>query len=324
VEPVALGLALSLLLQLGSLFQWCVRQSAEVVNQLVSVERVLAFSNLPSEAPLQLESDRNHKDWPQEGRLDLYDVSVRYRDTLPPSLSGVTLSIQSGHRVGVVGRTGSGKSTLVQALFRLLEAENGSIHLDGVDVSSVGLHCLRSKISVIPQVPVLFSGCTIRENLDPFGTYSDEALQKALEDSFMAQDADLDYMVAEGGSNFSVGQRQLLCLARAILRKNRVVVLDEPTANVDARTDKLLQRAIAESTDTATIIAVAHRLDTVIDYDRILVLGDGRVLEYASPAELLEKKSGHFTSMVNDTGETMAKELRRRAFDQRRIREERH
>mmetsp|Transcript_4853 Transcript_4853/g.7477 ORF Transcript_4853/g.7477 Transcript_4853/m.7477 type:complete len:141 (+) Transcript_4853:1058-1480(+) len=140
----------------------------------------------------------------------------------------------------------------------------------------------------------------------------------------MAQDADLDYMVAEGGSNFSVGQRQLLCLARAILRKNRVVVLDEPTANVDARTDKLLQRAIAESTDTATIIAVAHRLDTVIDYDRILVLGDGRVLEYASPAELLEKKSGHFTSMVNDTGETMAKELRRRAFDQRRKREERH
>lgn len=213
----------------------------------------------------------------------------------------------------------SGKSTFVQALFRILEAESGHIVIDNVDVSLLGLHKLRTKMSVIPQTPVLFNGCSIRENLDPFSVYDDVDVWNSLVDVQMVNavkelPASLNTVVAEGGSNFSVGQRQLLCLARAILRKNRVLVLDEPTANVDGYTDKLLQAAVSKSFTEATIIAVAHRLDTVIDYDKILVLGSGKVLEYGSPRELLERDSGHFSSMVRDTGPEMSKELRRRAF----------
>jgi len=171
---------------------------------------------------------------------------------------------------------------------------------------------------VIPQSPILFNGCTIRENLDPFGIYDDSAVWDALRNVQMEAPikdltGELSSVVAEGGSNFSVGQRQLLCLARAILRKNQILVLDEPTANVDSMTDKLLQEAVARSFGFATILAIAHRLDTVIDYDQILVLGDGKVLEYGPPAELLGKEGGVFLSMVNDTGPLMAAELIRMA-----------
>eukprot|EP00549_Striatella_unipunctata_P000433 CAMPEP_0118721960 /NCGR_PEP_ID=MMETSP0800-20121206/31075_1 /TAXON_ID=210618 ORGANISM="Striatella unipunctata, Strain CCMP2910" /NCGR_SAMPLE_ID=MMETSP0800 /ASSEMBLY_ACC=CAM_ASM_000638 /LENGTH=939 /DNA_ID=CAMNT_0006630007 /DNA_START=841 /DNA_END=3660 /DNA_ORIENTATION=+ len=316
VEPAILGLSLTMLLQLGGIFQWCIRQSAEVINQMVSVERVLGFTELPSEAPLSLKEDPNQDEWPTNGRIEINNLTVRYRESLPPSLKNLSLVIEAGHRVGVVGRTGSGKSTLVQSLFRLLEPETGSILLDGVDVTKMGLHCLRHALSVIPQVPVLYRGVTIAENLDPFGVYSEEDLHAALRDAHMLDavlELGLNHVVAEGGSNFSVGQRQLLCLARAMLRKHaRVLVLDEPTANVDSQTDAYLQEAITKRFSNATIIAVAHRLDTVIDYDRILVLGEGRVLEYGSPAELLENPNGHFSSMVHDTG--MGGELRRRAM----------
>ena len=179
------------------------------------------------------------------------------------------------------------------------------------------MHKLRRGISVIPQSPILYGGCTLRENLDPFGNYDDVQVNNALEDVHMLDaitslPLGLDSLVADGGLNFSVGQRQLLCLARAILRKNKILVLDEPTANVDSLTDKLLQEAVAKSFEGATIIAVAHRLDTVIDYDKILVLGHGSVLEYGSPNELIQK-GGDFASMVNDTGEEMSKLLRSRA-----------
>jgi ATP-binding cassette subfamily C (CFTR/MRP) protein 4 len=174
-------------------------------------------------------------------------------------------------------------------------------------------------MSVIPQTPVLFNGCTIRENLDPFSVYDYVDIWNALADVQMVDavkelPASLDTVVAEGGSNFSVGQRQLLCLARAILRKNRILVLDEPTANVDGYTDKLLQAAVSKSFTDSTIIAVAHRLDTVIDYDKILVLGSGKVLEYGTPRELLERHDSYFSGMVRDTGPHMSKELIRRAF----------
>lgn len=318
IDPAILGLSISMLLQLAGLFQWCIRQSAEVVNQFVSVERVLDFGALEPEASLELESDKNLKDWPARGEIDVKDLAVRYRPALPLALDGASFKIASGSRIGVVGRTGSGKSTVVQTLFRLLEAEGGSISIDGVDISTVGLHTLRSKISVIPQAPTLFSGCTVRENLDLFGIHSEEAIQKALRDAHLADAiAELprgyDSMVSEGGTNFSVGQRQLLCLARAILSKSKILVLDEATASVDRRTDQLLHESLQESFGDATILAVAHRLDTVIDHDMILVLGQGKVLEYGTPADLI-RTGGMFSKMIKDTGDVMSRDLRQRAL----------
>lgn len=320
IDPAILGLSLSMLLQLAGLFQWCIRQSAEVVNQMVSVERVLAFGELESEGELEKPTDGElvGPSWPDKGSVEFKDVSVRYRSTLPLALNKASFSIPGGARVGIVGRTGSGKSTVVQTLFRLLEAEEGTLMIDDVDVSKLGLHALRSKISVIPQVPTLFSGCTVRENLDLFGIHSDEAIQKALHDAHLGSVvASLakgwDSVVSEGGSNFSVGQRQLLCLARAILSSNRILVLDEATASVDRRTDLMLQEALHTSFQEGTIIAVAHRLDTIIDFDIVLVLGHGRVLEWGSPAQLLTD-GGAFAEMVSDTGDSMSAELRRRAF----------
>jgi ATP-binding cassette, subfamily C (CFTR/MRP), member 4 len=320
IDPAILGLSISMLLQLAGMFQWCIRQSAEVVNQMVSVERVLSFGKIQPEAPLELESDKSlDPNWPQNGAIDVKDLSVRYRPSLPLALDGATFSVPSGSRIGVVGRTGSGKSTVVQTLFRLLEADRGTIEIDNVNVANIGLHRLRTSISVIPQVPTLFSGCTVRENLDLFNMHSDESIHKALEDSHMSDaiaelPKGIHSLVSEGGSNFSVGQRQLLCLARAILSKNKLLVLDEATASVDRRTDQMLHESLHESFEDATIIAVAHRLDTVIENDYILVLGQGKVLEFGSPAELL-RSGGAFSKMVDDTGDVTSKDLRQRAFN---------
>jgi ATP-binding cassette subfamily C (CFTR/MRP) protein 4 len=203
-----------------------------------------------------------------------------------------------------------------------LEAENGCIKIDGVDVSSLGLHALRTNISVIPQHPTLFSGCSVRENLDLFGLHSDESLLRVLDDCHLTKVMNdlpdgMNSLVSEGGSNFSVGQRQLLCLARAILSKNKILVLDEATASVDRRTDQLLQEALHKTFHDGTILAVAHRLDTVIDNDMILVLGSGKVLEFGPPADLI-RSGGHFASMVDDTGDDMSRNLRQRALEKER------
>jgi len=235
----------------------------------------------------------------------------------------ITREILSGHPHFLAVLATTGKSSLLQTFFRLLEAERGRILLDGVDISQVGLHPLRTNISVLPQVPTLFSGCTVRENLDLFGLHSDEAIRKVLEDCHLSRVIDdlpegWNSKVTENGSNFSVGQRQLLCLARAILNQSKILILDEATASVDRRTDELLQEALHKTFIDGTIIAVAHRINTVIESDLILVLGGGRVLEFGSPAELLRRRpgdgSGAFASMVSDTGEVMSEELRQRAF----------
>jgi ATP-binding cassette subfamily C (CFTR/MRP) protein 4 len=320
VDGVVLGLAMTVLIQLSGLFQICIRLSADVVNAFTSVERVTEYSSLPAEPALVLEPDATQRiqEWPRSGSIVVENLSVRYRTSLPLSLNDISFTIEAGQHIGVVGRTGSGKSTLVQTLLRILEAENGTISIDGIDISSVGLHKLRREISVINQVPTLFSGCSVRENLDPFGEYTDDQIREALEDVQMIETVNefemgMHSMVSESGSNFSVGQRQLLCLARAILRTSKILILDEPTANVDVQTDKLLQDAISKSLGGATIISVAHRLDTIIDYDMILVLGSGRILEYGNPYDLLNESSGHFTSLVEDTGLEMSQDLRRRA-----------
>ena len=324
VDPALLGLALTLLLQLSGLLQWAVRQSCELINHMVAVERVAAYTKLESEAPLKAEADKLvDASWPRNGSVEVKDLAVRYRVSLPSALSGLTLDIVGGQRIGVVGRTGSGKSTFVQALFRLLEAEEGSIEIDAQDISKLGLHTLRKRMSVIPQTPVLFSGWSLRDNLDPSGENSEGEIIEAIANVQLLDIYDdlpdgLDTIVADSGNNFSVGQRQLLCVARAILQNHKILVLDEPTANVDQRTDALLQEAVATSFPGATVIAIAHRLETIIDYDQILVIGDGKMLEYGTPAELLQKQDGHFAAMVADTGPAMASELHDRASAQNR------
>ena len=336
IPPAVLGMCLTLLLQMaGTNFPWMVRQSAEVVNQMVSVERVNEYGHLPSEAALNTGHDDHVGDlWPEDPSISASNLTVRYRASLPPALKGVSFEVTRGQRVGICGRTGSGKSSLVQALFRLLEAEEGTIEIGGVDISQLGLHKLRQSMSVIPQSPVLFSGTSIRFNLDPFSVYADETIRAALADAQILDAVDelpegMHSIVAEAGSNFSVGQRQLLCLARAILRKSKILILDESGANIDNQTDALLQNSVSRSFRDATILSVAHRLGSIIDHDLVLVLGYGKVLEYGPPAELLSSRnddddydnsddgvggSGHFASMVDSTGDQMSKSLRASAM----------
>ena len=318
VDPAILGLSLTLLIQISTTnFPWVVRQSAEVTNQMVSVERITEFGNLSQEPPLKTQVDEENEHWPMDGSIIVKNLRARYRLNLPYCLDDVTFSIASGTRTGIVGRTGSGKSSLVQALFRILEADEGSIEIGGVNINSIGLHKLRTSMAVISQMPVLFGSRTLKENLDPFNEFDLASIRIALSSVQMIDTIDklpcgLDSPVVEGGSNFSVGQRQLLCLARAILQKSKILVLDEPTANIDSGTDMLLQQTLIEQFSEATIITVAHRLDTIIDYDHIIVLNDGKVLECGTPRELLSV-NGHFASMIANTGE-LAETLRKRTF----------
>ncbi len=204
--------------------------------------------------------------------------------------------------MGIVGRTGAGKSSLTMGLFRLIEPAEGEILIDGVDVSELGLHDLRSKLSIIPQDPILFAG-TLRMNLDPFEQYRDEEVTTALKQAHLAEFAEsvgLGHDVHEGGANLSVGQRQLVCLARALLRRSRILVLDEATAAVDVETDEIIQKTIREQFSQSTIITIAHRLNTIIDYNKIVVLSAGEIKEFDSPENLLKDKSSAFYSMCKE------------------------
>jgi len=219
-------------------------------------------------------------------------------------LKGISLQVNDGEKIGIVGRTGAGKTSLTLALFRLVEAAGGKIFISGMDISSLGLHDLRSRISIIPQDPVLFYG-SLRMNLDPFEDCTDDELWDALESahlkSFVASlDDGLNHLCSEGGENISVGQRQLLCLARALLRKSKILVLDEATAAVDLETDALLQDTIRSRFKSCTILTIAHRLNTVLDYDKILVLDAGTVAEFDDPNNLLQNKNSILYSMINN------------------------
>ncbi|XP_060647055.1 ATP-binding cassette sub-family C member 4-like [Drosophila nasuta] len=294
------GLAISQAILLTGMVQYCVRQVAESLQQMTSVERVLEYTELEQESNV-CDSIDLPQNWPVQGKLEFRNISLRYDPNDQPVLKQLNLIIEPGWKVGIVGRTGAGKSSLIGALFRLAYIEGG-IYIDGIETGSISLETLRTRISIIPQDPVLFSA-TIRYNLDPFERYSDAELWRSLEDvELRSAIPGLDFMVTERGSNFSVGQRQLLCLARAILRNNKVLVLDEATANVDLLTDTLIQRTIRVKFRHCTVLTVAHRLHTVMDSDRIIVMDAGNAVEFDVPHLLLRNSQGILSQMVEATG----------------------
>lgn len=343
IDSALAGFALAFALDFSSSVMWTIRLYATVELNMNAAERIVEVSVFtPAERNRGLTSTLQYTElpteslggqsppaaWPTEGRIEVNDLVVAYAPDLPPVLKGLTFSVNRNERVGVVGRTGAGKSSLTLALFRFLEARSGSIYIDGLDVSQIKLHDLRSRLAIIPQDPVLFSG-TIRSNLDPFDHHTDEELRDCLERVHLVNNdtstasssgsitpvgsitpkntnpfSDLSSPVSEGGLNLSQGQRQLLCLARAIVSRPRVMVLDEATSAVDMHTDALIQRSIREEFTDATLLVIAHRLSTIADFDRVLVLSDGQVAEFGTPRELWEKgDAGIFRGMCEESGE---------------------
>ncbi|KAJ3026911.1 UNVERIFIED_CONTAM: hypothetical protein HDU68_004835 [Siphonaria sp. JEL0065] len=314
-DPAMIGLALSYVLQVTQLLSLCIRQFTDAEVQLVSIERLNYYAtHVEVEAAGNIDETKPPAGWPVEGKIRFLEMSMRYQPGLPLVLKNIDLEIKTHEKIGVVGRTGSGKSSLMLSLFRILEVDSGKIEIDGIDISTLGVKDLRSRLSIIPQDPILFSG-TVRSNLDPFGEHQDIDIWNALESAGMkavvsAMDGGLNATVDSLGENLSVGTRQLVCLARAILRNPKLIVLDECTANVDLETDHFIQLTLKETMKNATILTIAHRLNTVMESDRILVLENGRVVEFDTPRKLLEKKGGIFASMVNETGTANAKALK--------------
>uniref|UniRef100_H2YLY4 Multidrug resistance-associated protein 1 n=1 Tax=Ciona savignyi TaxID=51511 RepID=H2YLY4_CIOSA len=299
------GLSISYSLQITMMLNWLVRQASELETNIVAVERVEEYSSVVQEAELVIDGSRPPSHWPAEGSIKFEDYSTRYREGLDLVVKNITIHINGGEKVGIVGRTGAGKSSMTLALFRIIESASGRISIDGLPISNMGLQDLRSKLSIIPQDPVLFSG-SLRMNLDPFEEYRDSELWDALEHSHLKDyvtslSEKLEHEVTEGGENLSVGQRQLVCLARALLRKSKILVLDEATAAVDLETDDLIQATIREQFSDCTTFTIAHRLNTIMDSTRVLVLDAGKVAEFDTPDNLLQAK-GIFFSMAKDAG----------------------
>uniref|UniRef100_A0A8C6CRZ5 Multidrug resistance-associated protein 4 n=1 Tax=Moschus moschiferus TaxID=68415 RepID=A0A8C6CRZ5_MOSMO len=308
------GLVLSLTITLTRMLQWCVRQSAEIENMMISVERVIEYTDLVKEASWELEY-RPPPFWPDMGMISFFNVNFRHKSDGPLVLRNINTDFSQGEKIGIVGRTGAGKSSLIAALFRLSEPE-GSIYIDYILTAGIGLHDLRKKMSVALQEPVLFTG-TMRKNLDPFNEHTDNELWNALEEvqlkeSIKGLPAKMNTELAESGLNLSVGQKQLVCLARVILRKNQILIIDKATSYVDPRTDELIQKKIHERFAQCTVLTIAHRLSTVIDCKRIMVLDSGTWKEYSWPRTLLQNRNSLFYKMVQQLGEAEAAVLTKR------------
>ncbi|KAG2609544.1 hypothetical protein PVAP13_4KG049200 [Panicum virgatum] len=303
-SPGFVGMALSYGLSLNMSFVFSIQNQCQLANQIISVERVNQYMDIPSEAAETIEENRPSPDWPQAGRVELRDLKIRYRQDAPLVLHGITCTFEGGDKIGIVGRTGSGKTTLIGALFRLVEPAGGKIIIDSVDITTIGLHDLRSRLGIIPQDPTLFHG-TIRYNLDPLGKFSDQQIWEVLDkcqllEAVQEKEHGLDSIVVEDGSNWSMGQRQLFCLGRALLRRCRILVLDEATASIDNATDAILQKTIRTEFKDCTVITVAHRIPTVMDCSMVLAMSDGKVVEYDKPMKLMETEGSLFRELVKE------------------------
>ncbi|TVU21597.1 hypothetical protein EJB05_31245, partial [Eragrostis curvula] len=302
IDPAIAGLAVTYGLNLNILLEWVVWSKCILDNKIISVERILQYLSIPEEPPLSISEDKLAHNWPSKGEIQLHNLHVKYAPQLPFVLKGLTVTFPGGLKTGIVGRTGSGKSTLIQALFRIVDPTIGQILIDGIDICTIGLHDLRSRLSIIPQDPTMFEG-TVRSNLDPLGEYTDNQIWEALDccqlgDEVRKKELKLDSPVIENGDNWSVGQRQLVCLGRVILKRSKILVLDEATASVDTATDSLIQKTLRQQFSEATVITIAHRITSVLDSDMVLLLDNGVAVELDTPAKLLEDKSSLFSKLV--------------------------
>ncbi|KAH9068488.1 ABC transporter [Lactarius deliciosus] len=333
ISPAQTGVTLSYILSIQQTFTWMVRQLAEVENDMNSVERLVYYArDLEQEPPHEIPEQKPRAPWPSKGRLEINEAVLKYRPELPLVLKGLTMSVEGGEKIGIVGRTGAGKSSIMVALFRIVELVSGSISIDGVDISKIGLNDVRNAISIIPQDSTLFSG-TLRSNLDPFEQHDDARLWDALRRSYLVEEAKpisyvkpevdgeeeqlgtgattpnaprftLDSPIEEEGSNLSIGQRSLVSLARALVKDSRILILDEATASVDYETDRKIQDTIADEFRDRTILCIAHRLRTIISYDRICVLDNGKIVEFDVP-EVLYAQDGIFRGMCERSSITL-------------------
>ncbi|XP_058206082.1 ABC transporter C family member 10 [Rhododendron vialii] len=299
-----IGMALSYGLSLNLSLVLSIQNQCTLANYIISVERLNQYMHVPSEAPEVIEENQPPVSWPSVGKVEIQDLQIRYRPDAPLVLRGISCTFEGGHKIGIVGRTGSGKTTLISALFRLVEPSRGRIVVDGIDISKLGLHDLRSRLGIIPQDPTLFNG-TVRFNLDPLSQHTDyeiwEALGKCqLKEVVQEKEEGLDSFVVEDGSNWSMGQRQLFCLGRALLRRSKILVLDEATASIDNTTDSILQRTIRSEFADCTVITVAHRIPTVMDCTMVLAISDGKLAEYDEPMALMKREGSLFGQLVKE------------------------
>ncbi|KAJ8786687.1 hypothetical protein J1605_006176 [Eschrichtius robustus] len=305
LSPGLVGFSVSAALQVTQTLQWAVRSWTDLESSIVSVERLKDYAQTPKEAPWRPATCAARPPWPRGGQIEFRDFGLRYRPELPLAVRGVSFKIHAGEKVGIVGRTGAGKSSLAGGLLRLLEAAEGGIWIDGVPIAQVGLHTLRSRITIIPQDPILFPG-SLRMNLDMLHEHSDEAIWAALETvqlraAVASLPGQLHYECADQGDNLSLGQKQLLCLARALLRKTQILILDEATAAVDPGTERQMQAALGSWFAQCTVLLIAHRLRSVLDCARVLVMDEGQVAESGSPAQLLAQR-GLFYRLAQESG----------------------